>query len=118
MTQPVTSYSKDKLSKASVVAYQWCRRENYKYSIYLCADILRDICTEKRRYRNRINNRKHPKGSLRPGRPRKEKNKHAPKSACVPRPAGPGAPEAAVGASGSSGKRPAGTSGMLSSARH
>ena len=63
MTQQATSYPKDKLSKAVVIAYQWCRMENYKCSLHLCADILKNICTEKRRYRNRINNRKHPKAS-------------------------------------------------------
>ena len=115
MTQQATSYPKDKLSKAVVIAYQWCLMENYKYSLHLCADILKNICTEKRRYRNRINNRKYPKGSLPPGHPKKEENKCAPKSARVLRPGAP-ASEASVRAGGSSGKRP--ISGMLSSAKY
>ena len=80
MTKPATSYGKDKLSRAAAVAYRWCHKEGYNYSHTLCADILKDICTEKRRYRNRINNRKYPKGSLRPGHPKKEETKHALKS--------------------------------------
>ena len=62
MTQPGTSYGKDKLSRATVVAYRWCREESYKCFLHICADVLKGVCAEKRRYRNRINNKKHPKG--------------------------------------------------------
>ena len=70
--------------EAALIAYRWCRENGYKYTLYLCADIIKDICTSKRRYRNRVNNKRYPKGSLRPGRPMKEKTGHAPKSTHVP----------------------------------
>ena len=92
MKRPPSSYDEEKLFKATLVAYRWCREAGHRFSHKLCSDILRDICRERRRYCKRIENLKYPKGSLRPARPWKDKAKHAPKPARAPMPAAPGAP--------------------------
>lgn len=81
LDRPITSYGKHLVGKAIIVAYRWSRKQKLGYDVTIISDLLREICADKRRYRNReINQKKKEAGiPIKIGRPWREKARPGPR---------------------------------------